>query len=190
MNDTKILKIGALVGLPSILFLVFFIVLLSCNSTGGNTSIAVAGNGFIVPIPTSSGYTVTSEYGYRLDPFGSGETKFHDGIDLAAPEGTDVVASFDGTIYEIGFSETGLGNYVYIQHFTSMGVLYTAYGHMLDDSICVEVGQVVTRGTKIGEIGSTGASTGNHVHFMIMNGVISFNEQYLIDPRYIVYGLV
>jgi murein DD-endopeptidase MepM/ murein hydrolase activator NlpD len=108
---------------------------------------------------------------------------------LGAPAGTDVVASADGIVYEVGYSATGLGNYVYIEHQTGDGVLYTAYGHMLDDSIVVEKDQPIMKGQKIGEVGSTGASTGYHLHFMIMKNKISFKSEDLIDPYFVIYGL-
>ncbi len=67
--------------------------------------------------------------------------------------------------------------------------MYTAYGHMLDNSIVVEKGDSVLKGQKIGEVGSTGASTGCHLHFMIMKGKISYKEEDLINPRFVIDGL-
>lgn len=188
-------------GLPSMLFLIFFMALLSCSSSSGGDSVAVAtmeSTKFCPPLFTTkfcerynstSVYSVTSPFGSRLDPLGSGTNKFHTGIDLGAPAGTPIYASSDGVIHEVGFSESGLGNYVYIMHETELGTLYTGYGHMLDDSILVEKGQIITAGTQIGSVGSTGTSTGNHLHFMIMKGKISFNQKDLINPNYIIYGL-
>lgn len=60
---------------------------------------------------------------------------------------------------------------------------------MLDDSIVVEEGQIVYKGMQIGSVGSTGNSTGNHLHFMIMKDKISFQKENLIDPTYVIYGL-
>lgn len=60
---------------------------------------------------------------------------------------------------------------------------------MLDNSIVVEKGDSIIKGQKIGEVGSTGASTGCHLHFMIMKGKISYKFEDLIDPHFVIYGL-
>lgn len=190
MSETK--KIGLMIGggvlLPLILVL-FLSLLCSQSSSGGEAIVVVANNDFSIPFESSNLFSVTSPFGYRVDPLGSGETKFHSGMDLGSPCGTDVLASVDGVVYEVGFSESGLGNYVYIKHQTGDGVLYTAYGHMLDDSIVVEKDEPVVKGQKIGQVGSTGASTGCHLHFMIMKNKISFKSEDLIDPYFVIYGL-
>ena len=98
-------------------------------------------------------------------------------------------SSSDGIIYEVGYSPTGLGNYVYIKHITDDGTLFTAYGHMLDNSIIVNKNETIKKGQKIGQVGSTGASTGCHLHFMIMKNKISFKQEYLINPKFVIYGL-
>jgi len=201
MSDLKLFKYFMIIGLPLVLGFSFFLVLISSSSSSGGDSVAVASvesSTFCPPLYTTtfcekygthSLYSVTSSFGYRLDPLGSGKTKLHTGMDLGAPAGTPVYASADGIVYEVGYAESGLGNYVYIKHETELGTLYTAYGHMLDNSILVEKDQPVTAGTQIGSVGSTGASTGNHLHFMIMKNKISFKEEDLIDPKYIIYGL-
>ncbi len=190
MSEPK--KIGWIIGggviFPLILVL-FLSLLCSQSSSGGDAIMVVANDDFSIPFESSDSFSVTSSFGYRLDPLGSGETKFHSGMDLGSPCGTDVLASVDGIVYEVGFSESGLGNYVYIKHQTSSGTLYTAYGHMLDDSIIVEEDEPVTKGQKIGQVGSTGASTGCHLHFMIMKNKISFKSEDLIDPHFVIYGL-
>lgn len=175
-------------GIPSILLLILFLVLLVNEAGSGDSSVVVTSQ-FSIPFENAGVFTVTSPFGSRLDPLGSGKTKFHSGIDLGAPCGTDVLASADGIVYEVGFSPTGLGNYVYIKHETEQGVMYTAYGHMLDNSIVVEKEQPIVLGTKIGQVGSTGASTGCHLHYMIMKGKISFSPDDLIDPNFVIYGL-
>lgn len=190
MDEIK--KLGLMMGggviLPLILIL-FLALLCSQSSSGGEAVVVVANDDFSIPFESSSMFSVTSPFGYRLDPLGSGETKFHSGIDLGSPCGTDVLASVDGVVYEVGFSESGLGNYVYLKHQTSNGILYSAYGHMLDDSIAVEKDEPVVKGQKLGQVGSTGASTGCHLHFMIMKNKISFNNVDLIDPHFVIYGL-
>lgn len=130
---------------------------------------------------------VTSDFGYRADPFDN-TTKFHSGIDLSAPSGTNIVASADGIVYETGYSESGLGNYVYLEHDFDGLKYYTIYGHMLDNSIVVTKGQEVKVKEKIGVIGSTGRSTGTHLHFMICVDKLSFDNDHLIDPKYLFKG--
>lgn len=188
-------KLFIKLGLPLVLILVLFIALMCCGSSGGEGGILVATNTFCSPLSANcelyenqSYYKVTSNYGYRFDPF-DGFLSFHNGIDLGANEGTPIYASSNGIVYEVGYSESGLGNYIYIRHESELGVLYSAYGHMLDDSIVVEEGEIVYKGMQIGSVGSTGNSTGNHLHFMIMKEKISFQKKDLIDPTYIIYGL-
>lgn len=190
MDEIKKIALMMSGGVILPLVLVLFLVLLCSQSSSGNDAIVVVANDdFSVPLDSNSSFSVTSPFGYRVDPFGSGETKFHSGIDLGSPCGTDVLASVDGIVHEIGYSETGLGNYVYIKHQTSSGTLYSAYGHLLDDSIIVEKDEPIVKGQKIAQVGSTGASTGCHLHFMIMKNSISFKSENLIDPHYVIYGL-
>lgn len=190
MDDIKLLKLSLLFGIPFLLFLVFLIVLMSNQSASGDASVVVvARDGFAIPFEKTSYFMVTSEFGSRLDPFGSGDTKFHSGMDLGASCGTNILATADGIVYEVGFSPTGLGNYVYIKHETEDGTLYSAYGHMLDNSIIVEKNQPIVQGQPLGQVGSTGASTGCHLHFMLMNKKISFKKEDLINPNFIINGL-
>ena len=100
----------------------------------------------------------SSSYGNRIHPI-YGTKKFHDGIDLAAPGGSPVLAYSQGTVTYAGWNG-GYGNYVAIDH----GNGYTTfYGHM--SKINVSKGQTVSKGTRIGSVGTTGNSTGNHLHF-------------------------
>lgn len=190
MNDKKSLSIAIVIALPLLLFLIIFLALISNHSAGGNDAIAVVIiEDFSIPFESNTNFSVSSLFGFRNDPFGSGETKFHTGIDLATSCGTNIVASSDGIIQKVGYSETGLGNYVYIKHQTNNAILYSAYGHMLDDSIIVKEGEDIKKGQKIGQVGSTGASTGCHLHFQVMKNKISFKQEDLIDPYFIIYGL-
>ena len=103
----------------------------------------------------------TSGFGSRSDPFRHGAA-FHPGIDLAAPYGTPVYATADGTVERAGWNSGGYGNLVEIDH--GRGIL-TRYGHM--SAVLVHAGDKVTRGQQIGRVGSTGRSTGNHLHYEV-----------------------
>jgi len=104
--------------------------------------------------------TITSPYGWRSNPFG-GSPEFHQGLDIAAPTGTTVVAAATGTII-LAKWYGGYGNYILIDH---GGGYSTGYGHL--SAIYVSDGQSVQRGQAIGAVGSTGQSTGPHLHFEI-----------------------
>ncbi len=113
----------------------------------------------ILPISLDD-YTMSSGYGYRRDPV-YGSTRFHEGLDFAAPTGTPVYATADGRVSEAGWA-SGYGNVVNIEH----GYNYlTRYAHL--SKITVTSGQEVKRGDKIGEVGSTGKSTGPHLHYEV-----------------------
>ena len=115
--------------------------------------------------PLSISGTLTSNYGYRIHPI-SGQRKMHTGIDLAAPAGTPVLAAESGTVILVKNLSTGYGHYVIISHGSNIATLYA---HM--SSINVSVGQTVSRGQQIGGVGTTGSSTGNHLHFEVrVNG--------------------
>lgn len=125
---------------------------------------------FTWPIP---GYhLVTSPYGYRIHPI-TGVRKFHKGTDISGAniKGKPIVAMADGVVSIAAYNQGGYGNYVMINHGTSSdGNTYvTLYAHMT--RYCVSVGQKVTKGQTIGYVGTTGASTGYHLHFEVrVNG--------------------
>jgi murein DD-endopeptidase MepM/ murein hydrolase activator NlpD len=113
---------------------------------------------FRFPLPAAR---LTSPFGIRSNPF-TGHPTFHAGIDLAAPTGTEVYAARDGKVVEIGVMDRVLGNFVRLDH----GDGYqTVYGHM--SKVLVSLHQVVQSGTILGRVGSTGMSTGPHLHFEI-----------------------
>ena len=103
----------------------------------------------------------TSGFGSRDDPFRHGAA-FHPGIDLAAPYGTPVYATADGTVVRAGWNSGGYGNMVEVDH--GRGII-TRYGHM--SAVLVHPGDRVTRGQQVGRVGSTGRSTGNHLHYEV-----------------------
>lgn len=113
----------------------------------------------VIPINIKD-YTMSSGYGYRRDPI-YGSTKFHAGLDFAAKTGTEVYATGDGTI-EVAERRSGYGNCIDISH----GYNYMSrYAHLSE--ILVTQGQNVKRGDLIGRVGSTGKSTGPHLHYEV-----------------------
>lgn len=118
-------------------------------------------DGFCSPVGSDWRNVVTSEFGYRKDPF-TGQTKGHGGIDLGLPKGTPIRSALDGTVYFVRYSSTGYGYHLMIDH---GGGFITLYAHC--SRILVTEGQEVKAGEVIGEVGSTGRSTGNHLHFEI-----------------------
>ena len=111
--------------------------------------------------PTEGG-EISSSYGYRVDPFGRQTSDFHPGIDIAAPYGAPILAASSGKV-EMAEWNGGYGRYVKLDNGHGFE---TAYGHM--SAIAVSNGQEVERGEVIGFVGSSGASTGPHVHFEII----------------------
>ena len=114
------------------------------------------------PLPQS--YTITSWFGYREDPF-TGEIAYHSGTDIAAPEGTPILAAADGTVTIANAIDSWGGGYGYHIKVNHNGTFDTLYAHC--SSICVTVGQEVKQGEVIGYVGTTGNSTGNHLHFEV-----------------------
>ena len=136
------------------------------GSSGGGT---VTGTGsFTWPCPSCT--YITSRVGYRWHPV-SGQWKYHSGLDIGAAYGASIVAADGGTVTIAGVNG-GYGNCVMIDHGNGY---YTLYGHM--SSIAVSVGQSVSQGATIGYVGSTGVSTGPHLHFEIRQG------KTILDPE-------
>lgn len=129
------------------------------QQSGGGT---IAGTGgYIWPLPGYS--TITSKYGMRTHPI-SGRQSFHGGIDVCAPGGTKIVAAKSGTVVISGYNSS-YGNYVAIAHYDGSKTLYA---HM--KSRACSAGDSVNQGAVIGYVGSTGSSTGNHLHFETWTG--------------------
>ncbi len=130
-------------------------------STSSNST--YTGNGrFCWPAPS---YTrISSPYGWRLHPIYK-TNKFHSGVDLAAPGGSNILAAESGTVKFSGWNG-GYGNCLIIDH---GGGITTLYGHA--SKLCVSKGQYVTKGEIVAKVGTTGNSTGNHLHFeVLING--------------------
>lgn len=116
----------------------------------------------INPINPNRFNRISSVFGERFHPI-SGTNKQHLGIDISANHGLAVHAAASGTITKIHFSSKGYGNYITIEH--EFGFV-TRYAHL--SKILVEQNQKVAKGQIIGSVGSTGASTGNHLHYEII----------------------
>ena len=115
----------------------------------------------IQPVSNKDLNRIASGFGYRIDPVYK-VAKFHAGLDFAAPQGTPIYATADGTIKEANYNAGGYGNHVVINH----GYGYeTLYGHMF--KIKARVGEHIRRGEVIGYVGSTGKSTGPHCHYEV-----------------------
>ena len=130
----------------------------------------------IQPVSNKDLSRIASGFGYRIDPVYK-TSKFHAGLDFAAPQGTPIYATANGTIEVAGNSGNGYGNHVVINN----GYGYsTLFGHMF--RVKVRVGQKIKRGEIIGWVGSTGKSTGPHCHYEVhRNGDA-------VDPVYYFYN--
>ena len=117
-------------------------------------------NGDLFKKPIHGGWYLTSYFGYRASPF-TGQRSYHSGVDMACRQGTPIYAAMPGKVSSTGYNNT-YGNYVIITHHS--GYL-TLYGHM--SRITTRAGAVVNFDSKIGEVGSTGLSTGPHLHFTV-----------------------
>ena len=114
------------------------------------------GGMFTFPCPSMK--RVSDEYGYRIHPT-LGIEKFHNGVDMAAPSGSPILAAYNGKVVAADYSST-MGNYIMINHGDG---LYTIYMHA--SALYVSKGQEVSKGQTIAAVGSTGRSTGPHLHF-------------------------
>jgi murein DD-endopeptidase MepM/ murein hydrolase activator NlpD len=134
----------------------------SSTSSGSTNSNSVSDSGFILPVPAGCA-TITDAFGMRYHPIK--ETySMHSGVDLACSQGTTVSAAKSGTVVAAAY-DSSYGNYVTISHSDGTSTLY---GHM--DTLTVSAGDYVSQGTQIGTVGSTGLSTGPHLHFQIISG--------------------
>ena len=121
-------------------------------------------DGGVFKFPLASYTRISDDYGMRIHPT-LGVEQVHNGVDFAAPKGTAIYAAYDGKVVAASYSAT-MGNYVMIDHGDG---LYTIYMHA--SALYVKKDDAVTRGTAIAAVGSTGRSTGNHLHFSVrLNG--------------------
>jgi murein DD-endopeptidase MepM/ murein hydrolase activator NlpD len=119
----------------------------------------------------------TDSFGVRGNPFGGGGAEFHPGQDIAAPRGTPVLAPAEGRVVEAGW-KSGYGQTVVLDHGNG---LTTRYGHL--SKIEVTAGQELKRGDQIGQVGSTGRSTGPHLHYEVRVGELPVSPQHYLPAR-------
>lgn len=118
---------------------------------------------------TEGSYVQTSSFSWRVSPI-SGELMLHAGVDWTASAGTAILAAYPGVVTEVGYNGRS-GNFVEITHQTEDGTPFTTlYMHQLSGGITVSTGEEVEAGQTIGAVGSTGWSTGPHLHFEVRNG--------------------
>lgn len=115
----------------------------------------------VVAVPPLQSGTLTSAFGERIDPINGGE-EFHSGVDIAAPNGTPLVAMYDGEVTEVGENDA-LGRYIRMRH---GGGIEVVYGHC--ESVVARQGDAVKAGDEVALVGSTGVSTGSHVHLSVI----------------------
>lgn len=129
-------------------------------NTSSTSQTKYVGGTFMWPTPSCT--IITSAYGMRYDPITRVRSK-HTGVDIGAKMGSNIVAANSGTVVTSGWSSKGYGNYVVINHGGGMSTLYAHMSKRL-----VSKGQTVSKGDVIGKVGSTGYSTGPHLHFEIL----------------------
>lgn len=129
----------------------------------------------VVPMVDGT-YTWVSSFGWRTDPF-TGRPRFHAGSDLAAADGTPILAAADGVVTFAGASG-GFGNLIVVRHRVDGERVDTYYAHMWSSGVHVVVGETVAAGQHIGDVGSSGRSEGPHLHFEVHIGI----ESRVVDP--------
>lgn len=119
----------------------------------------------------------TDSFGVRGNPFGGGGAEFHSGQDIAAPRGTPVYAPAEGRVAQAGW-QNGYGQLVVVDHGNG---LTTRYGHL--SKIEVTAGQELKRGDRLGQVGSTGRSTGPHLHYEVRVGELPVSPRHYLPAR-------
>jgi len=130
----------------------------------------INGDLFIWPVSGA----ITSSYGYRRDPFNGSRRQFHTGMDIRGSTGTPVRAAMAGRVSRVGYDDV-LGNYVIINHHSGYRTLY---GHL--SVIRTRTGAYVGTGERVGDVGSTGYSTGPHLHFTVYKNGVTVNPRALM----------
>jgi len=130
---------------------------------------------FVEPVP---GHAINSKFGMRRLG-GEPGARLHKGVDIAAPMGTSVLAAAEGRVLRIGYDPAGYGNFIEVQHPNGLSTLY---GHL--SRVDVASGDDVTTGGRIGLIGSTGYSTGPHLHFEVRRDGAQVNPVKVIGKAF------
>ncbi len=138
-----------------------------------NTSFAPVFSTSEIVSPIENG-RYTSYFGYRINPI-TGDYGFHSGLDIAAPKGTRIRAAFNGKVIKSGF-DAQAGNYMYLSHDDGFVTFYCHCSELL-----AEQDAVVRQGETIALVGSTGSSTGPHLHFEVRKDNIRYNPLWLLD---------
>jgi len=130
-------------------------------------------------VPTMWAHTgkINNEFGFRRNPFGGRIYEFHPGMDIDGERGEEIIAPANGIVTKAGWTG-GYGNMVEIDHGNGLA---TRYGHM--SKIEVEVGDTITRGQQLGQIGSTGLSTGPHLHYELRLDDRPVNPRHYLPPE-------
>lgn len=139
----------------------------STGGGGGGAPMVPETTRIVFPLPEGT-WVDTDSFGWRTDPF-TGERAFHAGSDLAAADGTPILAIADGVVVHAGYSG-GFGGLVIIEHTVRGERVASYYAHMWETGIHVTEGQTVTAGQHIGDVGSSGRSTGPHLHLEVHPG--------------------
>lgn len=133
-------------------------------------------NNTVIQWPFDHGVPIVSDFGPRASPC-RGCSTFHEGLDMAGGLGTPVQAIADGVVSKVGNPSGSFGVYAVVDHVIDGQMVSSLYGHMILGSLTVAVGDVVKKGQILGNVGSTGASSGPHLHLGIyLNGTVP------IDP--------
>ena len=135
----------------------------------------IGADGFCSPIGSGWERRVTSEFGNRVDPI-TGKRKGHGGMDLAVPTGTPIRTALPGTVTVSKYNAGGYGYYVMIDHGDGLTTLYAACS-----KVDVNEGDPVKAGTPIAAVGSTGRSTGPHLHFEVRQDGVPQNPTVYFD---------
>jgi len=137
------------------------------SNGGGGQPVVAETSRVVFPLPSGT-WVLTGGFGPRTDPL-TGEPAFHTGTDYAAPDGTPILAVADGLVTHAGYTGD-YGGLIVVEHTVDGQPVASAYAHSWQDGIYVTQGQTVTAGQHIGDVGSSGRSTGPHLHFEIRPG--------------------
>lgn len=140
-------------------------------------AIASISNPSFLPTMWSHLGKINNEFGFRRNPFGGRSYEFHAGMDIDGERGDSVMAPANGTVVKAGW-QGGYGNLIEIDHGNG---LTTRYGHL--SKVEVQVGDTVSRGQLIGLVGSTGRSTGPHLHYELRLNDKAINPRLLLPPE-------